>query len=192
MATGVRTTRAGSKKSVRRVVTGHSPDGKSVIVSDGASPRTVVIPGIKNASLTAVWATDHGMTALPGSDDPTAAMTTFVPDPGGTRLLITVVAPAGQGLEPGTDLASVAEEMVANLPGLAQAMEPENPGMHTTDTVDYDIIMSGELSLELDDGKQIQLKPGDIVIQNGTRHRWRNTGKKPCVMYSILVGAPRR
>ncbi len=46
--------------------------------------------------------------------------------------------------------------------------------------------------VELDDGKQAQLKPGDIVIQNGMRHRWRNTGKKPCVMYSVLVGAPRR
>ncbi len=188
---GVKTTRAGSKK-IRRVVTGHTPEAKSVVVSDGPPPRTVVISGIKDSSITAVWATDYGMTALPGSDDPTPAMTTFVPQPGGTRLLITVIAPAGQGLEPGTDLAAVAEEMRTKLPGLAQAMEPDNPGMHTTDTVDYDIIISGELSLELDDGKVIQLKPGDIVIQNGTRHRWRNTGKKPCVMYSVLLGAPRR
>ena len=188
---GARPTRAGSKK-IRRVVTGHTPEGKSVFVGDGTAPRVVVIPGIKDSSITAVWATDHGMTALPGSDDPTPAMTTFVPYPGGTRFLITVFPPLGSGVEPDTDMAVVAQEMLTKLPGLAQAMEPENPGMHTTETVDYDIIISGELSLELDDGKEVQLKPGDIVIQNGTRHRWRNTGKKLCVMYSVLVGAPRR
>jgi mannose-6-phosphate isomerase-like protein (cupin superfamily) len=188
---GVRTTRAGSKK-IRRVVTGHTPEGKSVLVSDGTPPRTVVIPGIKDSSITAVWATDYGMSALPGSDDPTPAMTTFVPNSGGTRFLVTVAPPAGQGLEPGTDLAAVAKEMLTKLPGLAQAMEPDNPGMHTTDTVDYDIIISGDVSLELDDGQEVHLKAGDIVIQNGTRHRWRNTGKKPCVVYSVLVGVPRR
>ncbi len=186
-----RTTRAGSKK-IRRIVTGYTPEGKSVMVSDGTPPRTVLIPGIKDSSITAVWATDYGMTALPGGDDPTPAMTTFVPNSGSTRFLIRVLAPAGQGVEAGTDLAAVAEEIFTKLPGLAQAMDPEYPGMHTTDTVDYDILISGNLSLELDDGKEIQLKPGDIVIQNGTRHRWRNTGKKPCVMYSVLVGAPRK
>jgi quercetin dioxygenase-like cupin family protein len=94
-------------------------------------------------------------------------------------------------LEPGTDPAAVAAEMPTELPGLAQAMEPDHPGMHTTDTVDYDIIISGELWLELDDGKEVRLKPGDIVVQNGTRHAWRNKATKPCVMYSVLVGTPR-
>jgi len=179
-------------KKIRRVVTGHAPDGKSVFVSDDAPPHVVSISGMKDFSITAVWATDHGMTAVPGSTDPTPAMTTFVPGQGGTRFLITVLPPAGQGLEPGTDPAAVAAAMLTELPGLAQAMEPDHPGMHTTDTVDYDIIISGELYLELDDGKEVRLKPGDIVIQNGTRHAWRNKGKKPCVMYSVLVGAPRR
>ena len=179
-------------KKVRRVVTGHTVEGKSVFVDDGPPRRVVTIPGIKDSSITAIWATDHGMTVLPGSVDPTSAMTTFVPGSDGTRFLITVFSPAGQGVEPGTDLSAVAEEMLAKLPGLGDAMELENPGMHTTDTVDYDIIISGELSLELDDGQEVHLKPGDIVIQNGTRHRWWNKGKKPCVMYSVLVGVPRR
>ena len=180
------------RKKVRRVVTGHTAEGKSVFVDDGAPRRVVSIPGIKGSSITAVWATDHGMTAVPGSVDPTAAMTTFVPGSGGTRFLITVFSPAGQGMEPGTDWAAVAHEVAVKLPGLAEAMEVENPGMHTTDTVDYDIIISGKLSLELDDGQEVDLAPGDIVIQNATRHRWRNKGKTPCVMYSVLVGAPRR
>jgi mannose-6-phosphate isomerase-like protein (cupin superfamily) len=188
---GVRTTRAGSKK-IRRVVTGHTPDGKSVFVNDSAPPRTETITGLKGLSITPVWATDHGMTAVPGSDGPTLAMTRFVPGWGGTRFLITVFPPEEQAPASSIDPSFVAVEMAAKLPGLGDAMELENPGMHTTETVDYDIIISGELSLELDDGQEVQLKPGAIVIQNGTRHRWRNTGKKPCVMYSVLVGAPRR
>ncbi len=84
------------------------------------------------------------------------------------------------------------EEMRTKLPGLAQSMELEHPGMHTTDTVDYDIIVSGDVWCELDDGEEVHLKAGDILVQNGTRHAWRNKSKKPCVMYSIRIGAPRR
>jgi mannose-6-phosphate isomerase-like protein (cupin superfamily) len=176
----------------RRVVTGHSNNGKSVFVSDGPSPRHEAFAGMPGFAITAVWATDHGMTALPGSNDPTAAMTTFVPAPGGTRLVVTVLPPETQGAAQSSNAEALGEQLAARLPGLAQAMEPDNPGMHTTDTVDYDIVMSGELTLELDDGAVVKLGPGDVVIQNGTRHAWRNRGSRPVIMYSVLVGAPRR
>lgn len=179
-------------KKVRRVVTGHSPAGKAVFVSDGAPSRVATVKGLKGFSITGVWATDWGMTHLPGSDDPTGAMTTFVPGPGGTRFLITVLPPAGESLPQGVEPQTVLEEMRTKLPGLAESMELEHPGMHTTDTVDYDIIISGDVWCELDDGEEVHLKAGDILVQNGTRHAWRNKSKKPCVMYSILIGAPRR
>jgi len=163
-----------------------------VFVSDGPPARVAAVSGMSGFSVTAAWATDYGMTLVPGSDDPTPYMTTFVPGPGSTRFLITVFAPVRRGRPRHVDAAALAEEMRAQLPGLGEAMERSHPGMHTTDTVDYDVIMSGELLLELDDGKQVHLKPGDIVIQTGTRHAWRNPGKTPCVMYSVLVGAPRR
>jgi mannose-6-phosphate isomerase-like protein (cupin superfamily) len=175
----------------RRVVTGHSADGKSAIVSDGPSPRHITITGMTGFSITGVWATDHGMTALPGSDDPTHRMTTLVPGDGGTRFLVTVIPPPGP-MPPADELAAAGPQMLERLPGLAQAMEPGHPGMHTTDTVDYDIVISGELVMELDDGAEVTLKPGAIVVQNGTRHAWRNRGTEPVVMYSVLVGAPRR
>lgn len=175
----------------RRVVTGHSGAGKSVIVSDGVSPRHVTITGMAGFSITGVWATDHGMTAVPGSDDPTAGMVTFVPGEGGTRFVVTVIPPPGP-MPSAEELAVAGPQMLERLPGLAEAMEPGHPGMHTTDTVDYDIVMSGELVMELDDGAEVALKPGDIVVQNGTRHAWRNRGTEPVVMYSVLVGAPRR
>jgi len=70
-------------------------------------------------------------------------------------------------------------------------MEPDNPGMHTTDTVDFDYIISGEVWLELDDGQQVHLQAGDCVIQNGARHAWRNKSSEPCVVAVAIVGARR-
>ncbi len=77
-------------------------------------------------------------------------------------------------------------------PGLLDAMELDNPGMHTTDTIDFDIVLSGEVYLELDDGPEVRLTAGDCVIQNGTRHAWHNRSDEPVTMASALVGARRR
>jgi quercetin dioxygenase-like cupin family protein len=63
--------------------------------------------------------------------------------------------------------------------------------MHTTDTVDYGIVLEGEVWLELDDGQQIHLHPHDVVVQNGTRHAWRNRSDKPVRMAFVLIGARR-
>jgi mannose-6-phosphate isomerase-like protein (cupin superfamily) len=89
------------------------------------------------------------------------------------------------------DLEQAVAELNAKLPGMMDHMEPDNPGMHTTDTVDLDLIVTGELDLELDDGAEVHLRPGDCVVQNGTRHAWHNRTSEPCTMLSILVGAKR-
>lgn len=184
----------------RRVVTGHDRNGKSVFVSDGPPQREVTFRGMPGFLLASFWATDHGMTAVPGSDDPTMAMTTFVPGDGGSRMAVTVFPPAPKPVKASKSakaakkgpLPPTRAQFLEALPGLAESMEGEDVGMHTTDTVDYDIIISGELWLELDDGKEVHLKPGDVVVQNGTRHAWHNRGSKPCVMYSVMVGCPRK
>ena len=74
---------------------------------------------------------------------------------------------------------------------MAEFMEPDHPGMHTTDTVDFDVVISGEVWLELDDGAEVQLRPGDSVVQNGTRHAWRNRSSEPCTLAVALIGARR-
>ncbi len=66
------------------------------------------------------------------------------------------------------------------MPDLAAAMEPEHPGMHTTTTIDYDIMLSGEIWCDLDDG---------VTVQRVTRHAWRNKSSEPCVTASRLIGA---
>jgi mannose-6-phosphate isomerase-like protein (cupin superfamily) len=177
---------------LRRIVTGHSPEGKAIVASDGPLVRVSRPEFRPGQAFGSIWATDYGMTAVPGSEDPTPRITTYVPPEGGTRLVQVIIPPDSDPVPPGVTAEQALAWRREHLPGLAEAMEPEGRGMHTTDSVDYDIIMSGELWLELDDGVQVHLKPGDIVIQTGTRHAWRNKGNVPCVMYSVLVGTPRR
>jgi quercetin dioxygenase-like cupin family protein len=86
----------------------------------------------------------------------------------------------------------VRREFEEKLPGLVNHMERDHRGMHTTDTVDFEYVISGEVWLELDNGVEVHLRAGDTVVQNGTRHAWRNRGSQPCRMVTILVGAHRR
>lgn len=89
------------------------------------------------------------------------------------------------------DMEGAAAGLEAELPGMLAVMEPDNPGMHTTDTIDVGMVLSGEVWLELDDGETRKVSAGDVVIQNGTRHRWENRAQEPCVMTFVLVGAHR-
>ena len=78
-----------------------------------------------------------------------------------------------------------------HMPDLARTFEPDIPGMHTTDTVDYGIVLDGEVWLELDDGEQVHLKVHDVIVQNGTRHARRNKGDKPVKIAFVTIGAKR-
>ena len=180
---------------MRRIVTGHTPEGKSVFVSDGEPPRVASIKGIPDQGMVEVWTTDNIPTIPVDKGDPTVEMSSLVPGPEGTRFRICQF-PSDQvwarAIEEGIDLAAALREYSAMTPGLTEAMEVENPGMHTTDTIDYGIVMSGEVWLELDDGAEVHLRPGDCVVQNGTRHAWRNKGSETCIMAFVMVGARRK
>jgi hypothetical protein len=91
--------------------------------------------------------------------------------------------------QPPDDIAAAAAEFEAALPGLASYLEPDAPGMHTTDTVDFEVVLEGEVWLELDDGVEVHLRPGDTVVQNGTRHAWRNHGDTTARLAVFLIGA---
>jgi mannose-6-phosphate isomerase-like protein (cupin superfamily) len=75
---------------------------------------------------------------------------------------------------------------------LAQWADPDDPGMHRTASTDYDVVLEGTVGLELDDGVEVMLGPGDIVVLNGTRHRWHNRGDTLARVVSITVGAEHR
>ena len=78
------------------------------------------------------------------------------------------------------------------MPGVMEVLESDHPGMHTTETVDFDVVVFGEVVMELDDGAEVVLKAGDCVIQNGTRHAWHNRSSERAVIAFALVGAERK
>jgi mannose-6-phosphate isomerase-like protein (cupin superfamily) len=109
---------------------------------------------------------------------------------GGFRFGLFTIPPEQEADYP-EDMEGAMAEMEAKLPGAMAHMELDDPGMHTTDTTDYEIVLSGQVVLELDDGAEVTLSPGDTVVQNGTRHSWRNRGTEPAVLGVVLVGAHR-
>jgi mannose-6-phosphate isomerase-like protein (cupin superfamily) len=167
---------------IRRVVTGQRADGRSVFVSD-QQVEPVAIGGLEFHRL---WGSD-ALVHLP-TDGTDAQPRLYFPPAGGFRFAFFSLPPASA---PRPSPANVITEMQAKLPGLADVLERDNPGMHTTDTVDFDVVISGEVWLELDDGAEVRLGPGDCVVQNGTRHAWRNKSDKPCLIAVALVGAQR-
>ena len=78
------------------------------------------------------------------------------------------------------------------MPGLIDVMEPDHPGMHRTDSIDFVYVLSGRCIMVLDDDTRLDLNTGDTVIQNGTRHGWRVPYDEPCRLLCISVGATRR
>jgi mannose-6-phosphate isomerase-like protein (cupin superfamily) len=173
---------------VRRVVTGHDGNGKAAFASDEhVDPVTVaLVPG---AEFHLLWGADRAP-RFPDDGSPTAQPTYF-PPLGGYRFGFFTLPPAQSSIPPDLDLEAALAEMETKLPGMLAHMEPENPGMHTTDTIDFEVVLSGEVVLELDDGAEKSLRPGDTVVQNGTRHRWSNRGTEPAVVAVILLGASR-
>ncbi|HJU15900.1 MAG TPA: cupin domain-containing protein [Stellaceae bacterium] len=148
---------------IRRIVTGHDHNGKAVIASDerlsGVSREGR--PGLARVE---IWSTDH----MPVDNSGAAAAAqkqgfvtryNYVGSGQGTVIRVTEIAPGAPKF------------------------------MHRTETLDYAILLSGECDLELDDGKTVPLKAGDIVVQRGTMHAWVNNSGAPCVFAFVLIDA---
>lgn len=149
---------------MRRIVTRRTQEGKSVVVSDGAPPHVVTLEDFPELQITDLWATNETPVLPVDESDPTLAQPSFLPAPGLTRFRIVQISP--------TD-----------------SKEGDKDGLHSSDTLEYLIIVSGEIWLALDDGTEIHLQQGDYVVQNGTCHTWHNRGNDPCVIAAVLVGA---
>ena len=175
--------------TIHCVVTGQTKSGKSVIVSHAPVQPTVVamMPGYEFYRL---WGSDATPT-LPSDGAPTAQPLYFPPK-NGFRFGMFTLPPATSVRSEKAPTAAELEEVRQKLPGVLEVLEPDHPGMHTTDSVDFDVVVFGEVVLELDDGAEVALKAGDCVIQNGTRHAWHNRSNEQCTIAFSLVGAERK
>jgi mannose-6-phosphate isomerase-like protein (cupin superfamily) len=170
----------------RRIVTGNV-NGKAVVQSDEPllTYEFKTVPGYEH---TLIWVN-------PATPDLSKAQrfdsypNSVVPGPGGTSLHFVTFPPGSVFADPSFDAKAAQEEALDRLRGLADHFEKEDPGMHKTNTVDYAVVYDGEIWLELDNAESLHLKRGDVVVQNGTRHAWRNKGTKPVTMIFFLNGA---
>ena len=171
------------------VVTGQNKAGKSVIASN-TSLKPVSVTMLPGYEFCRLWGSDS-VPALPSDGTPTAQPGYFQPK-NGFRFGIFSLPPATSTTVQQTATPAALEELQQKLPGVMEVLEADHPGMHTTDSVDFDVVVFGEVHLELDDGAEVLLKAGDSVIQNGTRHAWHNRSAERCVIAFSLVGAERK
>ncbi len=171
----------------RRVVTGHGANGEAVFVSDEVvAPVSLAL--LSGMDFHLLWGSDT-TGHFPDDGSKPEARRYFPPVSGSRFVFFSIPTTGGPGLPPDLDIGAALEELDQKLPGLAEYTEPDNPGMHTTATIDYGVVLSGHATLELDDGATVTLHPGDTYVQNGTRHRWSNEGDVPAVIAVVLIGA---
>ena len=166
---------AGSRQEmqVRKVVTGHDAEGRAVIAGD-EKINGMPIPGL--GELVVLWSADEPAT-YPNLGDNPAAPGIF-PPVGGIRFIMTSYSP---------------DSVVAPEPTPEMHVEDgDEPGTHRTDTTHFGVLLSGNIVVEVDDGAEVLLSPGDAVVQNGTRHRWRVVGDVPATLAAFIIGALRR
>lgn len=182
------TDHAKPKGQVRRIVTGHDANGRSIVTEDRAAPSVHTNPKRVGYVLTQLWATDRTPAYVGNEPDPTAQPLTLEPPKNGTVVRIIEFGPEGDWLQKlstadtqvawaalGTDRAST------NKAGTAR-----HPFMHRTQSVDYALVLEGEITLVLDE-EEVTMREGDFLVERGTNHAWANRSGKPCRMLFVLV-----
>ena len=166
----------------RRIVTGIDSEGRSFFQEDGETPGYLDLGAFIDEE---IWIDDPGAAETEYVDPASAEKFDLVPPQGGSRARhFTFMPDKGQSYDP--EVISKAAQRF----NTGEAMDPENPGMHTTATIDYGIVLSGNITLELDEGSR-KLGPGDIVVQRATAHAWRNYSDQPCTMLFVLISSPK-
>jgi hypothetical protein len=175
-----------SNNETRRLVTGVDENGKSVFLADDQVGITALSNFPPGAGGFLLWGSNT-QSEVP-TTEPTHDYDTMFPPPTGYRYEIFNVMPdeVRAGLKP-LDPEVLMAEMDQKLPGMREHMAPD--GMHTTQTVDIGIVLDGEVWLELDDGAERLLRAGDVFVQNGTRHAWRNKSDQITRMAAVVIGA---
>ena len=174
--------------TVRRIVTGHDESGGSIVQEDGPPARVVTLGGESGTTFHEIWNTRATPAPIDrASGEPAEPGITLLPPAGGTRIRILDIPP-----DDGT-VAALPREAVRALfeaigAGHTLPENPPHPLMHRTETIDYGIVLEGEIVLILDDGETI-VRAGDIVVQRGTAHAWANrSGSNARIAFILIDG----
>ena len=176
------------QNSFRRIVTGHDAEGKAIIISDAPPTHTQLVGGPGGPTFFEVWHTQATPALIQPQPDQADEKTLVLPPPkNGTRIRVIEFPPEGEEIRrlTGADAAAKFRAMGDEKASTSAAGAP-HPLMHKTETVDYGIVLEGEMTLVLDRGETV-IKAGDIIIQNGTNHAWANRSGKICRMAFVLI-----
>jgi len=170
--------------SQRRIVTGHNANGESTILFDDMGTNVTHIPSWDGLYVTELWVTSEMPINNDGVADQALRPMKHDPDPSGSIFRLVEIPPESKttfnagGIF--TELGS------SNKPSEADARR--HPTMHKTNSIDYLIVISGEMTMEMEDGSTL-LKQGDCIVQRGTNHAWINSSDTPCLLAAILIDA---
>jgi mannose-6-phosphate isomerase-like protein (cupin superfamily) len=168
---------------VRRVLTGHDADGRSAIIADGTAANMKEMPPGSGLAVTELWETSVPADNA-GSEDAGKRKVRLEPPKGGTLFRIVEFPPDAQW-QNRPDARDWAKALDATH---APDRSSTDPMMHKTSTVDYIVVLKGEITAILDKGETL-LKPGDVFIQRGTNHSWSVRGSEPCIVAVVLIDA---
>ncbi len=171
---------------IRRVVTGKDASGKAVALIDGPAPN-VVANKVRGTISTQLWITNSTPADVSGNKD-AASQEVGVPPPGNGSNFRIIEFPPEKEVKASYDDLLKAVRAQGLAPEGPSRDHPRHPGMHRTRTLDYVIVLSGEIDMLMDDS-EVHLKAGDVVVQRATNHAWVNRSDKPCKVAFILIDA---
>jgi mannose-6-phosphate isomerase-like protein (cupin superfamily) len=149
---------------MKRVVTGHDDEGNPTILFEGEPPTVMDFGAIVT---TEIWVTDSTPPDLEGREDTSLRDWEIDPPARGSAFRVVRIMPSSERSQP-------------------QEADPEFLGAHRTATVDYVVVIAGEITMVIG-GREITLGPGDCVVQRGTAHDWENRGSEPCILAGVLL-----
>ena len=172
---------------IRRVVTGHDAEGHTIIASDGPLPNVVALAAIPGTVFHEVWSTTGAPARLDNGSDPTLGALLLPPPPLGTRIRFVDIPPDTEDfLRDGAARMKAAFGEIGDEDASTVKENSPHPLMHRTESIDYGVVISGEMTLVLDWAETV-LRAGDVVIQRGTNHAWANRSGAACRMLFVLV-----
>lgn len=177
-------------RQVRRIVTGHDAAGRSVVLSDGIADSILENPTRPGRGLTNLWVTDNMPVSNAGNEDAAKRPVVLEPPANGSVFRFFQIMPeeSPDDVEPAEQERRAAAGFAAMGAAHARIDTARHPSMHKTSTVDYIILLSGKVTMLLDDG-EVDLEPLDVVVQRGTNHGWVNRGTEPAVLAGVLIAA---
>jgi mannose-6-phosphate isomerase-like protein (cupin superfamily) len=172
---------------IHRVVTGHDAHGKAVVASNGPLSTVQEIAAIPGTVFHEVWCTAGAPAPVDNGDDPTVGPLVLPPPAGGTRMRFVDIPPdTEEFLKHGAGRMHDAFAQIGDTAASTVKQDSPHPLMHRTESIDYGVVIEGEMTLVLDDA-EVLLRPGSVVVQRGTNHAWANRSGRPCRMLFVLV-----